>query len=79
MILGCAVQIILIIGEIRVVLIVRVAIRAVLVVVIERIRMAVQITATANNYVCRKTVKNTKTCGLAQHQGWSLRMSAQIY
>ena len=72
-------QIILIVREIRVVLIVGVGIRAVLVVVIERIRMAIQITATANNYVCLKTVKNAKTCGLAQHQGWSLRMSVPIY
>ena len=56
--------------------VVRVGIRAVPVVVIKRIRMAVQITVTTNSYVCRKTVKNAKTCGLAQHQGWSLRMSA---
>ena len=79
MILGCTVQIILIVGEIRVVLIVGVGIRAVLVVVIERIRMAVQITVTTNSYVCRKTVKNAKTCGLARHQDWSLRMSVPIY
>ena len=56
-----------------------VGIRAVPVVVIERIRMTVHITVITNSYVCHKTVKNAKTCGLVQHRGWSLRMPAQIY